>query len=323
MSYEKKQFIKDLKEKEPVSTAFLIKFSAVSTDKNGKPFMNLVLMDNTGEVEARIWDDVSRHVGQAVRDAFVWIDGRCQLYQGRKQIVISKIQVLREDEVEVKHFIAESPVDPGPLYARLLEFVSSIKDPHYRQLCEAVFRDDHDVADRMKRAPAAKSFHHAYRGGLLEHVVSMLGMLDAAAANYKGRVNRDLLIAGGLLHDIGKLWELSYERVTDYTSDGRLLGHLVMGTEYVARKMAEAGADFPEEKKSLIKHMILSHHGELEFGSPKRPKCVEAMILHYIDDLDSKVNSIAVFVEQDQTPGAWSAFSKNYDRFFYKGTRTP
>lgn len=320
---KKTQFVKDLKEKEAVASPFLVKFSAVGTDKNGKPYMNLILMDNSGEIEARIWDALNYHVGQVVRDSFVWVEGKCQSYQGRRQIVVQKLQIVREDQVEPKEYITESVIDPAPLMAEVSKFIASIKDDHYRILAEAVFKNDETVL-KLKKAPAAKSYHHAYPVGLLHHMVSVLRLLDFVAANYPKWINRDLLLMGGLFHDIGKLEELIFERITDYTSEGKLLGHLVLGAELVDRKVAELEAlnsfssPFPSEKKLLLKHLILAHHGELEFGSPKRPKLVEAMVLHYIDDLDSKINSIATFIEQDQTPGQWSIFNKNYDRFFYK-----
>jgi 3'-5' exoribonuclease len=321
----KTQFVKDLKEKDVVASPFLVKFSAVAVGKNGKPYMNLVFTDKTGDVEARLWEDVNQHIGQAVRDAFVLVEGRCQLYQGRKQVVVSRLQILREDEVNVKDYLSESTLDTDVLYKRLLGYVESMKDPYYRALAEAVMRDDADIIDRMKRAPAAKTVHHAYRGGLLEHVVSITAILDGLAKHYGKCVDRDLLFLGGFLHDIGKLWELSYDRVYDYTTEGKLIGHLVMGVEVVDRKIRELNDEqgrlpalFPEDKKLLIKHVILAHHGLLEYGSPKRPKCLEALIVHMIDDLDSKVNSIRGFIESDQTPGRWTAFSRQYERFFYK-----
>lgn len=287
--------------------------------------MNLVLTDKSGEIEARLWDDADRYVGQAVRDAFVLIDGRCQLYQGRRQVVINKIQILREDEVELKEYLAESQTDPDSLYAQLLSFIDSLQDPYYKALAEAILKEDADIVDRIKRAPAAKSVHHAYLGGLLEHVVSITGILDQLARHYGKYLDRDLLFLGGFFHDIGKLWELSYDRVTDYTTEGKLIGHLVMGVELVDRKIRELEAQpgrlpdrFPEEKKLLIKHLILAHHGQLEYGSPKRPKCLEALVVHMIDDLDSKVNAIRCFIEKDETPGRWTALSRQYERYFFK-----
>jgi 3'-5' exoribonuclease len=322
---KKTQFVRELKDKDTVSSPFLIKFSATAMGKNGKPYMNLVLVDKTGEIEARVWEDVSQYMGQAVKDAFVRVDGRCQLYQNRRQVVVNRLQILREDEVEPKDYISESALDVEELYGKLLGFVESMQDPFYKALAESVLRDDADVRDRVKRAPAAKSMHHAYKGGLIEHVVSITTILDGLAKHYAPFVDRDLLFLGGFFHDIGKLWELSYDRTTDYTTEGKLIGHLVMGVELVDRKIRELEAQpgrmpgkFPEEKKLLVKHVILAHHGLLEYGSPKRPKCIEALIVHMIDDLDSKVNAIKGFIEQDMNPGRWTMLNRNYERFFWK-----
>jgi 3'-5' exoribonuclease len=326
MEKKKLQFIKDIKDKDSVAAPFLIKFSATAMGKNGKPYMNLVFMDKSGEAEGKLWDDVSSHIGQAVRDAFVWVEGRCQTYQGRRQIVVNRMHVMREDEVTVADYIIPSPVDPERLYGELKAYVETMKDPYYRALAEITLLEDADIVDRVKRAPAAKSVHHAYKTGLLEHVVSITGILDALAKHYGKYLDRDLLFLGGFFHDIGKLWELSYDRVTDYTTEGKLIGHLVMGVELVDRKIRELEAQpgripedkFPEEKKLLVKHLILAHHGILEYGSPKRPKVLEALIVHMVDDMDSKVNSIRIFMEKDETPGRWTSFSKQYERFFFK-----
>ena len=324
MSLEKSQYVRNLKDKEVVASPFLVKFSSVAVDKNGKPYMNVVLMDSSGELEARLWDDVNKHVGQIVRDAFVWVDGKCQSYQGRRQIVINKIQIVREDQVNVKDYVAEGTLDVDALYAQLMGYVASMQDPFYKALAESVLRDDAEIIDCVKRAPAAKSVHHAYKGGLLEHVVSITGILDGLSKHYGKYLDRDLLFLGGFFHDIGKIWELSYDRVTDYTTEGKLIGHLVMGVELVERKIQALNASgtlpglFPEEKKLLIKHVILAHHGQLEYGSPKRPKCLEALIVHYVDDLDSKVNAIRMFIEADQNPGKWTGLNRMYERFFFK-----
>jgi 3'-5' exoribonuclease len=322
----KSQFVKSLKDKDTVQSPFLIKYSAVATGKNGKAYMNLVLMDSTGEVEARLWDDVAQHAGQAVRDAFVQVEGRVQSYQGRIQVVISKMQVLREDQVQVEEYLPKSHLNADVLHRELLGYVESMKDPYYKALAEAVLRDDADIVQRMKRAPAAKTMHHAYPVGLLEHVLSITKVLDFLASHYESSLNRDLLFLGGFFHDIAKIWELSYDRVTDYTMEGKLVGHIVMGVELVDRKIRELESQpgrlpglFPEEKKLLVKHLILAHHGKMEYGSPVLPQCLEALVVHYIDDLDSKMNAIGKFMEADQNPGPWTLLNRHYERFFYKG----
>jgi 3'-5' exoribonuclease len=322
---QKNQYVRDLKDKDTVQSPFLIKFSATQVGKNGKPYMNLIFQDKSGEIEARIWEDVSQHVGQAVKDSFVLVEGRCQMYQGRKQIVVNRLQILREDEIQPRDYMAESELDPEELYSRLLGFVESMKDPFYKALAEAVLKDDKEISDRVKRAPAAKSMHHAYKTGLLEHVVSITEILDGLASHYGKYLDRDLLFLGGFFHDIGKIWELSYDRVTDYTMEGKLIGHLVMGVELVDKKIRELEAQpgrlpaaFPEEKKLLVKHVILAHHGQYEYGSPKRPKCLEALVVHMVDDLDSKVNAIRMFIQADQNPGRWTGLNRSYERFFFK-----
>lgn len=321
---KKSQFVKDLKDKDPVSAAFLVKESQVAVGKSGKPYMMVTLMDKSGEIEARIWDQVQAYVGTVVRDSFVWIDGRCQLYQGKRQVVVQGAKLVREDEVEATDFVRESDLDPEALYKKLVSYVSSMKDPHYRALCEETLIADSEIVARIKRAPAAKNVHHAYKTGLLEHVISITGILDALSKHYGPIVDRDLLFLGGFFHDIGKLWELEYDRVTDYTTPGRLIGHLVMGVELIEKKinlMVANGRvkEFPEEKRLLAKHMVLAHHGEYEYGSPKRPKCLEALIVHYVDDLDSKVNSIHTFISNDENPGKWTGLHRMYERYFFKG----
>lgn len=318
----KTQFIKELKDRDTINNPFLVKLSQVAVGKNGKPYMTVVLMDKTGEIEARIWDQVPSFVGQMVKDAFVWVEGKCQLYQNRKQVVIQGVRYLREDEVDPADFIPEGKCDPEQLYAKLLGYIDTMKDPDYKALAQSILIDDPEIVAKMKRAPAAKSVHHAYPTGLLEHVVSITGILDKLAAHYGPSLDRDLLFLGGFFHDIGKIWELEYERVTDYTTEGRLIGHLVMGVELIERKIQGLGREFPNDKKLLVKHMILAHHGEYEYGSPKRPKCLEALIVHYIDDLDSKVNAIQTFIDADQAPGQWTGLHRMYERYFFKGLQS-
>ncbi len=325
MFVTKAQFVRDLKDKEAIASPFLVKFSAIGADKNGKQFMNVVLLDRTGEIEARIWEDVPRYASTVVRDNYVHIEGRVQTYQGRRQIVVNRVQPLREDEVEPKDYIAEGTLDVEGLYTKLLGFVATMQDPYYRALCESVLRDDPEIMDRVKRAPAAKSVHHAYKGGLLEHVVSITTILDGLAAHYGKIVDRDLLFLGGFFHDIGKIWELSFDKTTDYTTEGKLIGHLVMGVELIEKKITELEATpgrlpgkFPIEKRLLAKHVVLAHHGEYEYGSPKRPKCLEALIVHYVDDLDSKMNAIGKFIEADPSVGEFTQMNKMYGRFFFK-----
>lgn len=325
MKIEKKLFVKDIQDKENIKSVFLVKHAAIITDKNGKAYMNLILSDKSGEVESRIWNDVPRASQHAVKENFVQVEAKCQLYQGRRQLVIQSIQFVREDEVDLKDYVVDSNVPVEKLYEELVTTIKSMTDPHYKALAESCFIEDADIKQRILIAPAAKSVHHAYRGGLLEHMVSITKVLNFMASHYGPYVDRDLLFLGGFFHDIGKIWELSYDKVTDYTTEGRLIGHLVMGTELVDRKIRELESipgrlpsPFPNDKRLLIKHVILSHHGKLEYGSPKRPKCLEAWIVHSIDDLDSKIGAIVEFYKTDLTQGRWTQLNKAQERFFYK-----
>jgi len=325
MKYPKTQFSKSIRDTERVSSPFLIKYSAVATGKTGKAYMNVILTDKSGDVEARIFDQVPKYSSQAVKDSFVQVEGVAQNFNGRIQIHIKDLIVLREDEVEAEEYLPESFLNPEKLYAEARSLIESMQDPYYRALLESIFIDDAEVVSRFKRAPAAKSVHHAYPVGLLEHVVSIAKILDFLSKQYAPHVDRDLLLVGGFLHDLAKIWELQYDRVTDYTTEGRLVGHLVMGSELIERKIqwletqpGRLPAPFPIEKKLLAKHVVLAHHGRLEYGSPKEPACLEAVIIHMVDDLDSKVNAIRVFVEQDQATGPWTLLNRQYERYFYK-----
>jgi len=287
--------------------------------------MNIILTDKTGDVEARIFDNVPKFNAQATRDSFVQVEGNATSFNGRVQIHIKDLVVLREDEVNVEEFLAPSFLNVDKLYAELKGIIDSMQDPHYKALMESVFVDDAEIVAKFKKAPAAKAMHHAYPVGLLEHVVSIAKMLDFLSSHYSPYVNRDLLLVGGFMHDLAKIWELQFEKTTDYTTEGRLIGHLVMGVELIDKKVRELNAqpgrlpvEFPEEKKLLAKHMVLAHHGKLEYGSPKEPACIEALIVHMIDDLDSKVNAIRVFIEQDTQAGKWSLLNKNFQRYFFK-----
>jgi 3'-5' exoribonuclease len=325
MKYPKSQYSRSIQDQDRVSSPFLIKYSAVATGKTGKAYMNVVLTDKSGDIEARIFDQVPKFNSQAVKDAYVQVEGHAQSFNGRIQIHIKDLTVLREDEVEAEEYLPASFLNPEKIYAEAKAIIASMQDPYYRALLESIFVDDAEIIERFKRAPAAKSFHHAYPVGLLEHVVSIAKTLDFLANHYAPHVDRDLLLVGGFLHDLAKIWELQYEKTTDYTTEGRLIGHLVMGAELIDRKIrsldSQPGrlpAPFPVEKALLAKHVVLAHHGKMEFGSPKEPACLEAVIIHMIDDLDSKVNAIRVFIEQDPNPGMWTLLNRNYERFFYK-----
>lgn len=313
-------FVSDLKEMSEFEGPFLVKLINLHMDKNGKAYVMLVLMDKTGEIEARAWDNAQRIFDAIKSQDIVRVSGKVNFYQGKKQIVLHAAEAAAPGAYPLERFVQSSKYDIERMYTDLLAMMNSLEDPFAKKLALTILEDE-DLKKRIVRAPAAKSVHHAYAGGLLEHVLSVCRILDKLAVhyrNYYGRaVSRDLLLLGGLLHDIGKIFELSFERGTEYSSEGRLLGHLIQGCELVDKTCAKIPS-FPEKLQLLVKHQILAHHGKMEYGSPKLPHTVEALIVHMIDDLDSKVNSILGLIEHDNQPGQWTSTLRLYERAFMK-----
>lgn len=314
----KKIFIRDIKEKDSVNGPFLVAKKETGISKSGKAYLNLKLMDSTGEIEARVWDDAEELSKGFNKNDVVAIKGFAVAYQGGVQLNVSAIKALAEGSYSLRDFLPSSERDQASLESELASILASVKDRNIKALLEAIF-SDREIRPKFLIAPAAKSMHHPYLGGLAEHVFSICGLVDKIASHYGACVNRDLLLAGAMLHDIGKIYELSYERSFDYTDEGRLLGHITMGVELIDRKIS--GLDgFPRELAVMLKHMILSHHGQLEFGSPKRPKTIEAIILSYLDDLDAKVNTVRALLNGKTEGSNWTTYQKLFERYIYTGT---
>ena len=313
----KKVFLKDIKEKDRLDDIFLVAKKEMGLSRSGKPYLNIKLMDKTGDIEARVWDDAEAVSKNFEKNDFVRIKGAAVAYQGGLQINISEIAKTDRDDVSVTDFLPASSRDPDEMMAELEGIVADIKNVYIGRLL-TLFLKDTEIKRLLKIAPAAKSMHHPYLGGLLEHILSLCRLVDAVAKHYRN-INRDLLIAGAILHDIGKIHELMFERAFDYSDEGRLLGHITIGVNMIDRKL-EKLPDFPKEMAMLLKHMLLSHHGYLEFGSPKRPKTVEATILYYLDDMDSKVQAMQALIEKEKDIDSnWTSFHKLYERYIYKG----
>lgn len=317
----KKLYLNQIKEGERVEGVFLVKYKALQVGKTGKSYLNIVLMDRSGESEARVWDDAEVIAGGFEKDDFVEVRGRSQAYNGRIQL--SLVEVKRRDEatVDLADFLPATAKDIDAMYAELREIVAGMGDKYLRALLLA-FIDDPDLAWRIKAAPAARSMHHPFIGGLLEHTLSAMKLMKFVGLHYRAEgyteINPDLLLTGIFLHDIGKTLELNYRRSIDYSDAGKLVGHLVMGVEMVNARAASIPG-FPEELRLLVNHMIVSHHGELEYGSPKRPKTLEAFIVHQVDDLDAKINSFSLLMRKEaDTESPWTSFHKMWDRFLYK-----
>lgn len=312
----KKVFVEQIRERDWVEGPFLVRDKIMAMAKNGKPYMTLKLIDRTGEVEGRVWDRVDEFAARFNRDDFIRVQGKASVYLGKMQLVIQELEQLDDRSVDLADFLPVCSRSPEEMTAELREKVNGLTDPHFKALMEA-FLDDADFLECFRSAPAAKSMHHVYLGGLLEHSLAVAGLAEDVCRRYPG-INRDLLIVGALLHDIGKVVELRYARSFDYTDAGKLLGHIVMGVEMVEEK-ARTIPEFPRSAALLLKHLILSHHGQYEYGSPKRPKTLEAVILNFLDDLDSKINGVRTHIEKEPDNGnSWTSYHRMYDRYFFK-----
>lgn len=313
-----KAFIVDLREGQPITSYFLAKQIQVRQRRSGEPYLALVLADRTGELPGVMWDGVDDAVKRLVDGDIVKVQAVLGAYHSEPQLTLTRVRKAAPDEVALDDYLPRTARDPQALAAALDVAIEAIRDAHLRQLLQELFADP-DMRVAFSTAPAAKSIHHAVLGGLLEHTVSVVG-LCSLLADYYPAVNRDLLIAAAILHDLGKVRELTWERLFDYTDAGRLVGHITLGALIVEERI-RAVPDFPPETATRLLHCILSHHGELEWGSPKRPKTLEAIVLHYAENLDGKVNSFLGFAERypdPQHPG-WTQFNKALDRYLYFG----
>ncbi|MGH7829876.1 MAG: 3'-5' exoribonuclease YhaM family protein [Candidatus Binatia bacterium] len=311
----KSVFVSNIRENQPVDSIFLVTAKNHGVTKNGNGYLVLKLMDCSGEIEGRVWERAEAVGAGFDKNDYVRVRGQATLYQGKIQIRVHDIASVNEREVSAEDFLPRSKFDPEAMAEELMAILRGMKDPHLRALAEAMFADA-EFMDLFKRAPAGKSIHHPYLGGLLEHTLSLLKLILKVADHYQG-IHVDLLLIGGFLHDMGKVWEFSFDRSVEYTDRGQLLGHLVMEVEFVHEKIKTIPG-FPEDLGTLVEHLMVSHHGALEFGSPKLPQTLEALILHYLDDLDGKINSIQALMEKDPA-SPWTTFHRAYGRSFYKG----
>jgi 3'-5' exoribonuclease len=294
----KSPYVDTLVPNEPVTAYFLVLAKEIRQKKTGEPYLSLYLADRTGEIEAKMWDNVAEVMDTFERDDFVKVKGQLQVYQNRSQFTVHRLRRLSDGEVDLADFFPCSEQDPEIMFAELERTVAGFHNPHLKNLLAAVFHDA-NLVGRFKTAPAAKSIHHACRGGLLEHVLSLTKLCRLAAAHYGAAIDEDLLLTGAILHDVGKIEELTYVRSFGYSSEGQLLGHIVIGLRIVGEKIAHL-PDFPPKLRTLIEHMIVSHHGELEFGSPKVPLFAEALLLHHLDNLDSKMEAMKHAIKRDR-----------------------
>jgi len=307
----KSPYVSDLRADQTISTFFLVSEKEIRSTRDSRRYLRLELTDRTGAIEARMWDGFEKDAATFEREGYVKVQARVENYRGKLQLAIDRVRRAEPSEVDAGDFLPQTKLDVDALYAKLREYGESIGNPWLRRLVASVI-DDPELMPRLKRAPAAKMMHHAYLGGLLEHVVSLCGLARLVAAHYP-EVDGDLLMSGAILHDIGKLDELSYDRSIGYTTEGQLLGHIMLEYELVTKKM-DAIEGFPAELKTVVQHMLISHHGQYEFGSPKKPMFREALLLHYIDDLDSKMAATRGALESEAGDEEWTAFNPALDR---------
>jgi 3'-5' exoribonuclease len=299
-------------ENKVITSSFVVSSKQVKAKKNGEPYLALTLADRTGQIEAKMWDNVEEFIEAFEQEDFLKIKGLINKYKNRYQLTIHKLRRMQESEIDFADYLPKTTKDIGELWRTLIEFVGTFQNPHLKALVE-LFMADPEIAERYRNAPAAKSLHHAYIGGLLDHVVSLFRSCDLMCRNYP-QVNRDLLLTGAFLHDIGKTQELTYNRSFSYTTRGQLLGHMIIELEMLQAKI-EKLPGFPPELKTLLEHLIISHHGQYEFGSPKLPMFPEALMLHYLDDLDSKMEAMRAQLERDSgIEGAWTTYNPSLGR---------
>jgi len=311
----KTAFISDLNSEQNITSFFLVCEKEIRNTREGKPYLRLELGDRSGTIEARMWDQFEGAAKDINRDDFIKVQARVELYRNRPQLAVMQVRLAKPEEIDIADFLPATKADVAKLYSQLLEFAASISNPYLKKLVASIL-DDPSIAAKYKRAPAAKVMHHAYLGGLLEHVISLCGFAKLSAAHYP-ELDLDLLLTAAILHDVGKLDELCYDRSISYTVEGQLLGHIVMELETVSKAM-DAVPDFPANLKTVVQHLLVSHHGQYEFGSPKLPIIREALVFHYLDDLDSKLAAARAALAIDTGEPEWSAYSSALGRKFLR-----
>lgn len=306
--------IKDLVPKQEIESSYLVKYIQLVAAKDGKEYLNVILTDASGDIEARVWNGAAELSQKVNKGDFVKVSGKANLYQGRKQFIIQSCEQIDKDQVNEADYVFTAQVDAEEMFKELYDIVVNLKDVYIRDMLKMIL-DDAEVARRLKTWQAGKSIHHAYKSGLLEHVLSCVKLSLQLSAHYN--VNENYVIAGAILHDLCKIYELSDGYNVDYTEEGKLVGHLVKGVELVD-KYAYKIKNFPYDLKMHLKHILLSHHGYYEYGSPKIPQTSEAMLLHLIDHMDSKMHSFETIKRTDQNTGHWSGYVKHLDRIIFK-----
>ena len=302
------RYIETFHEGNHISDIYLCKTKQIQLTKTGKEYGNLILQDKTGTIEAKIWDLSSPGVGEFDAMDYVHIEADVTLFQNANQLNVRRIRTAREGEHVEADYLPVSKKEIGKMYEELLGFVRSVKNPWLNQLLSGYFVEDKEFAKAFQFHSAAKTVHHGFVGGLLEHTLSVVKLCDYYAGYYK-TLNRDLLLTAAMFHDIGKMQELSRFPENDYTDDGQLLGHIMIGTEMISERIRQI-PDFPPRLASELKHCILAHHGELEYGSPKKPALLEALALNFADNTDAKMETMIEALAAGGTNKGWLGYNR-------------
>lgn len=320
-----RRFVDQMTDGDNIDDVFLVVDKQLRTNRNGNPYLHIELGDRSGSIKARMWNAGEQIFRTFDNGDFLTIKGKVQLFQGSLQLIVNVLERSETNRVDLGDFLPHTKHDIGKLTERLKASLRRMSDPHLKALAETYFID----ADFMRgfcRAPAGIKVHHAYIGGLLEHIVTMLDAAEKVLPLYP-EVNRDLVLMGVFLHDTGKVRELTYARNFAYSDEGQLIGHLSIGLEILQDKVRQApeltGEPFPAETLLRLKHLILSHHGETQFGSPKVPMTPEAVALHAIDFLDSRITIALREIADDRGDSAWTPYNGALGRRLYKGGRGP
>lgn len=317
-----RRYATQLAHNEQVQQVFIATDKNLRPNRNGNYYLQLGLADRSGSIDARLWNASEKDYKDFDNGDYVMVDGSTQLFQGNMQLIINSIRRARPDEVDEGDFMVRQPAEIDQLATRLAEMLRGMKTPELKNLAECFLMDDQFMG-KFTRAPAGMKNHHAYQGGLLEHVVSVMELVLLVAPRYP-QLDADKLLMGAFLHDASKVDELSYDREIAYTDEGQLLGHMVMAMTLLDAKIAEAerlsGEPFPKSLATEVKHMIISHHGEYAYGSAKLPMTLEAVALHHLDNLDAKINSFGnLIADCPNSDSNWTQYFGNLGRKLYKG----
>lgn len=304
------KFIRELKEGEKVFDIYLCKQKTSAVTKNGKPYETATLQDKTGTIEAKIWDPNNAGIDDFEAMDYVEIYGDVNSFQGALQINVKRTRCAKEGEYEPKNYLPVSSRNIEEMYGEVMGYIEGIENPYLQTLCRKFFVEDKEFVQKFKASSAAKTVHHGFVGGLLEHTLSVVKLCDFYCTRYK-KLKKDLLITAALCHDIGKVKELSAFPMNDYTDEGNFLGHIVIGTEMVGEKIRDIDG-FPARLSAELKHCILSHHGEFEFGSPKKPAIMEAVALNFADNTDAKLETFTELLDNTSEKG-WLGFNRLLD----------